>query len=140
MSDELELPIHFSVPRERLPRDLHRHTAAFLFHASNVLRDARVPTLGALVCLPPTEWRRKSTYLDTFLLGSFRKQWPIVKKVSKVLAPVYVEFLVLPVLHPIPQKIWRLHVESKTSLWRELAREGVVVYLRRDFSPHDAFQ
>lgn len=138
MRSELEAAIPFSVPRERLPKALHRRTAAFLSCLTNVLVGTNVPTLDALLCLPPTKWKRKSTYLNMYLLGTFRKPWPIVRKVSKVLAPAYAEFLVLPVLHPIPSRIWRSHVESKTRLCRELARKGVIVYLRQENSLHDS--
>lgn len=121
----------YSIFLDELPYRLNEKTRSVIFHMARVIQEADLPQIDFVVSLPATKWQGKSSYLNMYVVGSFRKSYPLIVELSRVLAEPYLEHLVLPVLYPLPLRIWEHHAEARTELLHAVRGNGLLLFQKR---------
>ena len=124
----------YNLKSERFPPKMRKITFTFANMVSGQVEQARIPQVRRLILLPPTDWRRKPTYMKLYVVANVRRPYTLVEKLSRILAPVYMEMLVLPDVHVISIEQWKSYKEAGAKIWRELKKRGLVVYEQREES------
>jgi len=118
----------YDLKSERLPPEISQGTFTFASTIFRQFKQAKISKVRRVVLLPPTDWWRKPTYMKIYVVANVRKPYTLVEKLSRILAPIYTEMLILPEVHVISIKQWKSHKEARTEIWQTLQKRGLVVY------------
>ena len=124
----------YNLKSERLPPKISGKIFTFGNMTFRQLDQAKINQIRKVVLLPPTDWSRKPTYMKLYVVANVRKPYSLIEKLSKILAPVYTEMLILPEVHVISIKQWELYKRARSKIWRELEKHGLVVYEQQEES------
>jgi len=117
----------YSVPDDRLPPRMDKAALTFLRSIRQEISEVERTTVSDLYACHPSQWRRTPTRLELITFGTFRKFYPVVEALSEMLAPLYLEYGILPDIWPIVSPPDRLLEKDVVPLLR---RTGILVYTR----------
>jgi len=118
----------YNLKAERFPPKIRESTSAFANMVFRQVKRARISQVRRLILLPPTDWWRKPTYINLYVVANVRKPYTLIEKLSRILAPVYTEMLVMPKVHIISIEQWKSYKEVGAKVWRKINKHGLVVY------------
>ena len=87
-------------------------------------------TVTQLVVAPARVWRQRSPWLDVFAFGTFRRLARPILALSEFLAPIYLEYEVLPMIQPIPSGTWGWMVATDAERFQRVASRGLLAFDR----------
>ena len=119
--------IPFDLYATRLPKGLAEQTRSMLF----ALRDtfATRPGVASLViAYSPVSWSFIPSSIQLHTVGEFESTFSYVNALAKLLAPVYLQHEILPLVLPHLGEQWASLSDTQPALHSNLARRGLVTY------------
>ena len=86
-----------------------------------------------MVLYTDKSWSYNLSKLIFYTFGNFRSFFKIIDRTSKLLAPLYLEYTILPIISPITQKELSLQIEYDGGILKNIAKKGILTYFERDF-------
>ena len=121
----------FSSYGRDLPARLPRTFGAYLASISDALEIDAPPTVSSVVALDYKLGIRTPDSLILTSFGTYRRHYTCVDRLSKVLAPFYMQHNVVPIIRPVLAKELLLHIQHDSAFVRRLKRKGILIYSRR---------
>ena len=100
---------------------------------SQVMERAQVGaprTVTELVAAPTRRWEQRSGSIDLFAFGSFRSTARTIIDLSGFLAPIYLEYEVLPIIRPVTTPLWNRLVDSDAPEFLRICTSGLLTFER----------
>lgn len=116
-----------SLYTEKLPLGIRENLPRLLWKMHHCLLEVHLPLVSLIIADHPTQWHRKPSYINLYVIGDFRSTFRIIQSFTKALAPLYSEDEILLSIFPIREKAWIERAERKTRLWRHLNEAGIVL-------------
>lgn len=117
----------FDLYVDMVPEKISDRTLHFLLWLRDTLISADL-VLSDVAAYTPSSWAWDINSLDLIVFATFESRIELIDELSEIIAPIYEELLVLPVLIPVQVGDWFAHVESETRLYRHISRKCIYVY------------
>jgi len=91
----------YNLMLQEYPKEIKARTLHFLNSTHNILKQKKRHTITILYACHPSQWHRDPTRIQMLTFGTYRKFFPVVELLSEILAPLYLEFEILPDIFPL---------------------------------------
>ena len=117
----------FDLQQQEYPKRIREDILNFLYLVQKQLHQIESLTVTDLYALHPSQWYRFPTKIQMLTFGTYRKFFPLVELLSVILAPLYLEFGILPDLYPLfPDRM----KEYEKTILPSLKKAGILVFSR----------
>jgi hypothetical protein len=123
----------FDIYAHRMPGGMWQPLQSFLSHTQDTVGTNRPRTVSSVVAYHPKDWQRKSSHVEFYVFGSFRSFFPAVEQVARILAPLFQEYSILPIITPIETRNWNEILATDGKPLMKIKRSGILVFNLGDF-------
>ena len=113
---------------ERSPKDVNPYVKEFVLLARNVIIKEKPEPINILVITPPTKWISKAKSLNFYTFATFEYSYEIIKVLSEILTPLYLEFEILPVIKLFEYRYAEYLGKFNKKEYRDVKKAGLLIY------------
>ena len=125
-----DLSVPFDLYLDRHPHQMLPIYQSMAHGVRTAMEQSGASTVEHALMLPRQRWNRRAAAVEVLVLGTFRKQVPVILELAEVLAELYLELSVLPLLHPLTYRMWANLSDGDPRMYRRITRNAVRVYSR----------
>jgi hypothetical protein len=119
----------FSWPLQKLPRELGDAYREFIFQSGDRLFSVQPKSrVDAIVASPIRRWNAEANAITLYTFARFRWAYSLIDALARVLAPVYLEIDVLPVIRPMPTACAPFMPDFNPRMYRAIRHNGLLLY------------
>lgn len=122
----------FDLLEKKLPEQFSGRTHEFLHWSSDAIASSQLESISEVVAYTPYSWEWNINSLQLIVFAEYETKFSIIDKLSEALADVYREMLVLPIIVPIQEEAWALHVEYGSRLFNHVEDKSIYSYSREE--------
>jgi hypothetical protein len=119
----------YNVYNHKFPKRLTGNLGDYLTFLQKVIHTGKLTSVSTVIVTEITKDNVKNKTpisLTLYAFGSFRRQFAAMTQLAKVLAPFYLETLVLPVIKPIFLKDWQAVSQLQGQIYTEVQKPGIL--------------
>jgi len=120
--------VPYNIYHDEWPGKINDSARNFIRWSSELLNQAKLETISTVVITNYTFRDYRPTYLYLYTFGNFRKHYTVLKKLSKLIAPVYMEVNILPIIKPVLSREWNIQENNDGRIYIKVHKQGVLAY------------
>ena len=121
---EEHVPYQFDLYTDRLPKSLHIATRSFVHTLMDTLSTHEGVVLQ-VVAYAPRRWDFRPSSIELHSVAPFKSRFHFVDNLAKLLAPAYLQQMILPLVLPYSPEQWSNIRDFAPSVYLRLGARGI---------------
>jgi len=130
ISNHFQRVAKYSVYDSAYPERVDQAYVTFALAVRDAAITSAPSTLSELAIVLPRGWYRRQRALDVVVLGSFRRPPRVILQVARLLAPIYLESGILPIVQPVVTREWLKAEETESEPFARVRERGILAFTR----------
>jgi hypothetical protein len=118
----------YNLYQGKWPQYLTDTTRGYINWAGRILNEEKPKTISSVVVTNYRQLRYKPSHLNFYTFGTFKKHYSVMKLMAELLADVYIELNILPIIKPILVKEWHAQEKLAGRDYHDISKSGFVTY------------